>query len=225
METIKFKEELLNQWFNKISYIDKEKREFLLEFANEYLNRNIQELYDINKAINNKLDIYKDDIVTLIYKTREESYIFEINNNSCKFEYFQAKEVVRGIIDIIEDILPLGTVVNLKKECLDKLLKGKNIEKAEIVIVNRFIFQNGVDSYFHYAGVVYPLGFINNANTIHFTSNLIEDVVHKGYSDEKEDAYIYMVKRELIIERGMKSFSFASKEEGNEYLEKVKAGV
>jgi len=38
-------------------------------------------------------------------------------------------------------------------------------------------------------------------------------VIHTGYSDEQEDAYGYLLKKELVIDKKMHSFGFSTKEE------------
>ncbi|MBU3102327.1 DUF4176 domain-containing protein [Clostridium sp. DSM 17811] len=52
-----------------------------------------------------------------------------------------------------------------------------------------------IKKYFQYAGVVYPLGMVDAGKAIQFTSELIEKVVHVGYSDEQEEAYVYLLKK------------------------------
>lgn len=134
-----------------------------------------------------------------------------------EFTYLQIREIISGMIDILEKIYPLGTLVGLKKQYLEKIVSQDKIENARVVIVNRFIFHNDIKTYFQYTGVVYPLGMFEKGKVIQFTSALIEKVVHAGYSDEQEDAYVYLMKRELILEKKMHSFGFSTEEERKGY--------
>ena len=78
-------------------------------------------------------------------------------------------------------------------------------------------FFNGINSYFQYAGAIYPVGLVGDGRTIHFSTALIDKVLKEGYSDEQEEAYIYVVKEELLIDKNMNSFGFAPKEDLEEY--------
>lgn len=138
-----------------------------------------------------------------------------------EFDYIEIKEIITGLIDILEKIYPLGTMVELKKEYLEKIESKEKIEKVRIVIVNRYMFHNDLNTYFQYAGVVYPLGMFEKRKVIQFTSALIDKVVHEGYSDKQEDAYVYLMKKELIVEKKMHSFGFATEEERHNYEIKV----
>ena len=117
------------------------------------------------------------------------------------------------IIDSFEEILPLGTVVDLKKEHLRNKLPVDKIENVRIIITHRFLHNPKERFYFPYAGVVYPLGSMGEERTLHFTSPFIETVVHKGYSDEQETAFVLMMKHELLCNRRLRSYSFATKED------------
>ena len=91
--------------------------------------------------------------------------------------------------------------INKYKEYIKKAINNSEIEKAEFVIVNRFVFHNEGEIYLPYSGIVYPVGFVKSAEAFHFTPSLIEEGVHRGYSDEKDYAYTYLIKNELIVEK------------------------
>ena len=130
-----------------------------------------------------------------------------------EFSNQQLKEIVAGMIDILETILPLGTVVDLKKEFLQKNIQISDIQNIRIIITHRFLYQENDKAYFPYAGVVYPVGMFDGNKLINFTPAMIDTVVHKGYSDAQEEAYVYMMKQELILEEGMHSYGFSTEEE------------
>ncbi|HCW04433.1 MAG TPA: hypothetical protein DGK91_07855 [Clostridium sp.] len=52
----------------------------------------------------------------------------------------QMRELLAGIIDIQEPILPLGSVVDLKKEILQDRINLKDVDKVRIVITHRFLY-------------------------------------------------------------------------------------
>lgn len=173
--------------------------------------------YDINKYIVENKKTFEG--MNISYVCKDDKYMFVVAGNILSLKLKEIKEVVRGLIDILDDTLPLGTVVKLKKEYMKKIIKNKEIKDAEFVIVNRFVFHNEVKIFLPYAGIVYPVGFIESAEAFHFTPSLIEEVVHRGYSDEKDYAYTYLIKKELIVEKNMHSFGFASQEEIEKYKE------
>ena len=87
-----------------------------------------------------------------------------------------------------KNIFPLGSVVDL-------------------------FFAAGESGYYQYAAVVYPVGMAGEDRNFCFSSALIERVVHRGYADEVEDAFVYQLKHQLIVEQGRKSMGFANEEE------------
>jgi hypothetical protein len=56
---------------------------------------------------------------------------------------------------------------------------------------------------------------------INFTHALVEKALSVGYSDEKEDAYVYLMKKELIINEKMHSFGFSTEEERQKLQKKL----
>ena len=116
---------------------------------------------------------------------------------------------------LTEEVLPLGSVVDLKKELFSFI---KDVDRIRIVITYRFLAKEESKGYFPYAGVVYPTGMLGRKEVIYFTPALIEQVVHRGFEDIQEHQYIYLMKREFIIEKGMKSFGFGTREEIENFM-------
>ena len=198
-------------------YLDEEYKKIICNFSSDIYNKNIKELYDINECIVENRKLYEG--INISYVQQNDQYMIIIDGSIIELKLEQIKEIIRGLIDILDDTLPLGTVVKLKKEYMKKIIKNKEIKDAEFVIVNRFVFHNEVKIFLPYVGIVYPVGFIESAEAFHFTPSLIEEVVHRGYSDEKDYAYTYLIKKELIVEKNMHSFGFASQEEIEKYKE------
>ena len=84
-------------------------------------------------------------------------------------------------------ILPLGTVVNVKKG------------KQELMIVGRaqLFNNNGTIGYFDYSSVLYPQGIINNSEFLFFNDEDVEEVVFEGYRNESEIAFAEAYEAEI----------------------------
>ena len=86
----------------------------------------------------------------------------------------QLKTVFTGIIDIMEHVLPLGSVVDLKKDFLKNVIGNTDkVENFRVVITDRFFYQKGDRLYFPYAGVLYPIGAFQKQERLNFTSAVI----------------------------------------------------
>ncbi|MEF2115464.1 DUF4176 domain-containing protein, partial [Clostridium frigoriphilum] len=182
-----------------MTYLSDLKRQRLYAMASNYYN-NTSFLLKINTAIINEEKYCSDNDManSVIYARENDLHILIYEDGRMEFTYLQIKEIISGMIDILEKIHPLGTVVQLKNQFLKNIIADNKIEEARFVIINRFMFHNEIKTYFQYAGVVYPLGMVGVGKAIQFTSELIEKVVHTGYSDEQEEAYVYLLKKELI---------------------------
>lgn len=123
---------------------------------------------------------------------------------------------------MLEDIFPLGTVVKLKsiftKDIFNETTDG---DKVMFIITKRFLSASNNPYYFTYAAVPYPVGELENGKIINFTSQAIDKVIYKGFSDIQEEAYISVMKNEMIIKKRMKSINFASEEERSEFMELI----
>ena len=80
------------------------------------------------------------------------------------------------------------------------------------MITHRFIRQDE-HSYFTYGGVIYPVANFNGNQILKFSPYLIEKVVHKGFRDEQEDAYVYLMKQEMILQSDIHMVGLREKEE------------
>lgn len=211
---------LIKSFTQGLEYLNEDDKKAVNKLGFKLYGGDLKELYDINECIVKENVSYESRDVS--YKKDGDKHNLIIKDNIIELKYEEIKEVIAGLIDILDDILPLGSVVKLKKEYLHKFLNNNEVEEAEIVIVNRFIFKNGIRAYFPYAGVVYPIGFVGSADAIQFSSALIEEVIHRGFADEKDEIYTFLLKNELIIDKKMHSFGFASKEEREKYNKIIK---
>lgn len=138
-----------------------------------------------------------------------------INSNENEFHTSieKFKKLIVSIIDLFEVIYPLGTVVNLKTEYLNQLTNDKEIEEATFVITSRYVYTDDVKTYFQYGGIPYPVGSLGLNKVFYFTSDLIREILALGYSDNREEAYIYMMKKELLLDENYISIGYAQEEE------------
>lgn len=201
----------------KLSFVDKKLSE--LEIEKEFLNcfielaeNNLSTLKDILKYIKTK-KTYVNLISDLEITFTENKVSVNSNGNKLNISIEKLKNLIVNIIDLFEVIYPLGTVVNLKTEYLNQLTNGKEIEEATFVITSRYVYTDDVKTYFQYGGIPYPVGTLGLNKVFYFTSDLIKEVLALGYSDNREEAYIYMMKKELLLDENYISIGYAQEEE------------
>ncbi|MEN8906839.1 MAG: DUF4176 domain-containing protein [Clostridiales bacterium] len=201
---------LLSIWLMKKNFLNNNEKKFFFNIGCRYLN-NVDTLYSVNEIILTGKEHLKDD--TLVFSIEKNEIEIKNNSNSLKLDLKLFRNILIGMIDILETMYPLGTVVELKKEFFINHIQIEKVNRLLIIITKRFLYKENEKSYFPYAGIVYPIGDIKQNEVLHFTSPLIENIVHKGYSDIQDEAYIYFMKKELIIKNSMHSYSFSTKEE------------
>ncbi|MDD2234886.1 MAG: DUF4176 domain-containing protein [Desulfitobacteriaceae bacterium] len=205
--------DLLMQWLDNKAYLSEKDKRTLFEMGCD-CSDDVSVLYNINKALVKKQEIlFTDEDKKVTLKIENDRCTLIVEDEKMEIGLIKLRELITGMIDILEKIFPLGTVVDLKKQYLQKYLPVNKIENIRIVITQRFLYHDGDAVYFTYAGVVYPIGMFQKNQIINFTPALIENIVHIGYSDIQDEAYIYMMKRELILEKGMHSYGFSTEEE------------
>lgn len=126
------------------------------------------------------------------------------------------KRIIGKGISFLEELLPLGSVVELQKEFLEEKMPSlKDAGKAVLVITERYLSLTG-HSYFPYAGVPYPTGTFDGTSRMLFSPALIKEVLHTGYQEKQEQAYQYRMKREYLLEKDMDMCGFETAEERKE---------
>jgi hypothetical protein len=123
-----------------------------------------------------------------------------------------ARRALQLVSDALEDYLPLGSVVDLKKEHFSNILDIDSIETLRVVITQRLVPPPDAETFFSYGAVVYPIGVFEGNKSIYFTPSLIDSVVYRGYSDEVEHAFIFAMVDELVFNRSYCSIVFAGKD-------------
>ena len=122
---------------------------------------------------------------------------------------YYATNALSIFISMFEPYLPLGTLVDLDIEQLRKTMDLDNVESFRVVITQRLASLPDIPVYFEYGALLYPFGVFENAESIYFSKDLIKSVVHEGFSDESDLAYLAVLKTELIINRSYSAYYFA----------------
>lgn len=196
---------------NKTIYLSDKAKVMAVEMGKCYVNNN-KFLYKMLEGLKKEKEELYDEENNVTFQKQEDTCTISFKDQYIQIKQFEMKEFIESWITIMDEILPLGSVVDLKKEFFSSELTKKTEEKIRIVITYRFLSREGVNAFFPYAGVVYPTGMLGNREVLYFTPGLIEKVVQKGFEDEKELAFVYKMKREYLIEKNMISCGMATKE-------------
>ena len=199
----------------------------IVECVQVYMN-NCAFLYRLyTHTFKNSKDVISDDWKDVEVSSVDSGYrlSYGIEGKTLLLDRNQMLRLLIIAIDALDEILPLGTVVDLKKEYLRKNLPVDEVDKVRVVITHRFLSGGNNKYYFPYAGVIYPFGAPNESKYINFTSHLIEDVVHRGFSDEQDEAYILLMKHELLEEKRIHSFGFASRDDLESFQKQITSEV
>ncbi|ROR29176.1 hypothetical protein EDD66_103111 [Mobilisporobacter senegalensis] len=184
-----------------------------------YYQRDLNFLYEILGGLEVGDVVLHDQKKGMKFKKQNDNCFLSVNNQQqIELNKTDMKEFIISLILIMEDILPLGSVVDLKKEYFtNEILKSK-AEKVRMIITHRFLSKDGADIYFPYAGVVYPTGMLGRGEVLYFTPGLIEAVIYRGFEDIQEVAYVSQMKREYILEKNMISCGFVHKEKVEAFM-------
>lgn len=217
---------LWEEYVQQAPFIEAVRKEGCIRLGRAFVKGDVSFPYEVYFAFQEKERFRLDESLGLEYERDGEEYFLRHQGEEWAFEGAELKGFLEHLIGIFEEVLPLGSVVDLKKEFLEETVPLQDVERVRAVIVMRYVGESPEGFYYPYAGTLYPIGMPGSRKLIEFTPALIEKVVWRGYSDEQEDAYVYLMKRELMLERGLRSMGFADKGEREayrEYLKGVKA--
>lgn len=158
----------------------------------------------------------------LSYSLHDQEHVLRNEHFTLTLSAEEIKKIIQSAFDMLGPCLPMGSVVELKKEQFKKIVASDKIQHARIVVTHRFLFHPDLPVFFPYAGTVYPVGTTGTQAVLHFTAPFIETVLHQGFSDEEENAFVYLMKRELLLEKDKHSITFATSEERKAYQNKMK---
>lgn len=203
---------LVRQYMKQNRQLTRPAKELLFQLAVDVIKNNFS-LMEFYLAIKNENNSFLDSSKKILYQRKEDDTV--------RLEYCQQQQIYEGkqllaavgdLMELTNVILPLGSLVQLKKEAFGTISGIERIENHRVVITHRFIRQDE-HSYFTYGGVIYPVANFNGNQILKFTPSLIEKVVHKGFRDEQEDTYVYLMKQEMILQSDTHMVGLREKEE------------
>lgn len=201
-EKKEIEKELFHDILEKHGMVEKE--EFLTELLERCFKEKeaLQPFYEFLKGSEPKYSYQK----VACERTDMNDLLIMLSNQEEVIPLDKLIRLVRDIKDLKEEILPVGSVVDLKLEEFQNFPGAKKVEKIRVNIIHRFLLNKGSDTYFTYAGVIYPIGGFGGKDCIQFTGELFENVVFRGFGDQEEEAFVYLVKRRLLLEQNRNSF-------------------
>lgn len=212
MRTEEYKLNLWNEFMKHTNFISQNAIEMMGMLAGCYVKKQ-EFLFQVYKAFIENERYLEDEENEVYYERDGKNYILSYKGKECVFGNVEFKKTLVVLLDILEDTLPLGSVVDLKKSAYKDVARLQEIEYIRLVITHRFLGSENEKYFFPYAGVIYPTGMLGRKEVIYFTRSLVENIVYRGYRDQKEDAFVYLMKRELIIEKEKNSYGYASEKE------------
>ena len=219
-----YKMALWKEYVQQAPFIEEVRKEGCIRLGEAFVKGEVSFPYELYYAFTEQERFRLEEKLGLEYEKSGEDYFLRCQGEEWLFEKKEMKDFLEHLIGVFEEILPLGSVVDLKKEFLEETLPLEEVEHVRIVIVQRYVGESPEGFYYPYAGTLYPTGIPGSSRLVEFTPSLIEKVVRRGYSDEQEDAYVYLMKRELMLERGLHSMGFADKKEREAYGAFLKGG-
>lgn len=203
---------LMEDWFKVNSFITNDKAIIFKELITQFQG-NLSLFYEMNKAIVIGEGQVLDNESGINFICQNGKCMLKTSFGEVYLSNIEFRKVIAGIVDIYEDIYPLGTVVDLDKKYFRNILPVDEVDELRVVITYRFIPLTDT-CYIPYVGSLYPVGNMGILkNDIHFTPRAIEKVVQMGYQDEKELAFMYQIKNNFLIHNGKHSSGFANNEE------------
>lgn len=199
-------------------------RDIMGKIAAVYVD-NTSFLFRIYEAFRGNERFLEDEKNCVKYERDGEEYILSFNGKECIFDKETFRRIIASYLDLLEDTLPLGTVVDLRKDVFENVEDLKNLEAIRFVITHRFLGDEKDMYYFPYGGVVYPTGMLGRKEVYYFTRPLVEKIVHMGFRDEQEEAFVYIMKHDLVVQKGKNTYGYATDEDVRAFSEKVRDKV
>lgn len=217
-----YKEQLWEEYVANCSFIEEEQKATTKEIGLLFRD-DVTFLYQVYRSLSSHGGAMEDERTCVQYEILDEYRILRRGSAEIAFSEEVMMRVVADMIDIFEDILPMGSVVDLKKDFLTQKVGLGQVDQIRMIITKRFL-SGERGGYYPYAALVYPLGVGKSNHNICFTSAMIEKVVRRGYSDEVEDAFVYYMKHQLIVTEERKSMGFANEVEQEEMRQLIFRG-
>lgn len=182
-------------------------------------------VYQMNKMIVRGEGQVLDNELGINFICQNNVCILKINNDEIMLSNDDFRKTIAALVDIYEDVYPLGSVVELKKETFKDVIPLDEIEDMCVVITYRYVPYTD-KSFVQYVGSLYPVGNMGVIKTdVHFTHKTVTNVIQRGYSDEKEIAYLYQIKKQFVIDNQAHSTGFITDEDKKQVEETINPNV
>lgn len=212
--------EILMKWVKTNLEVSIEKQKLIAQIGWE-LERHVETIYQLYVSLDEQTDFEEEDIC---FKYAQEMSQLIVEDIEIKLENTKMRDLFEVMIEVFEDILPIGSVITIKSEMLPDIENGDAIENVRFIIVDRYLKKKDTENYITYCGVLYPFGSLADKRKIYFTPLAIDQVLFRGYEDDLEEAYVCTIKNQ-IIEQKMYSVAFSLNEEkvlkGGEEYDKI----
>ena len=203
---------LMEEWFKSNKSIDQDCVSIFKGMKNQ-VQSDLSLFYQMNKMIVIGEGQVLDNELGINFICQNGNCMLRTNLGELYLSNNDFRKVITGIVDIYEDIYPLGTVVDLNKKYFKGILPVDELEELRVIITYRFVPLTN-SCYIPYVGALYPMGNMGILkNDLHFTPRAIEKVVQIGYQDEKELAFLFEIKNKFLIQNGKHSSGFATQDE------------
>lgn len=191
--------------------IDAESIPIIKEFFSKYAEDNelLSRLYQSYKQKLSSINLHhQKDVISYNYNGSVHLIAYSTKQFELPEDVFI--ELLSFVIEITREVLPLGTVVELNPTYFKP--SEQTDEPTKVVITERFIAPTGYNSYFPYGGVIYPIGEMTKEAKVYFTKPLIKQIVHRGFADNMEDAFVFLMKEEFIVDKNLNSIEFSEED-------------
>ena len=178
---------LWKEYLKKVDFISEREKENLDAIAKMYFEDQ-SFLLEVYKAFAKDLDYLEDQENHVHYEKDGKDYILALENIETVFDREHFAKVIAAMLDLLEEMLPLGTVVDLDPETMklagekvneekakagEELIDVDAVENFRMVITHRFLGSDG-KYYYPYAGVAYPMGMLGSSEVFYFTRAFVK---------------------------------------------------
>jgi len=206
-----WKEVLWEMYLQEADYLG-DRKERVMPIGEQFFD-DVSFLYEIYPLIGTGSVKRKDRKSGIVFETGEgDSHLFRLGKNTVSLSTGQIRTLTADMTGLFEEVLPIGSIVDLRKDVLGRHMDVSGVENFRVAVVKRFM-EKGERYFYPYGAVVYPVGNTGKGKLLSFSSALIERIVFAGYSDEIEEAFIFQKKQEFIIRQHRRSAGLSGEEE------------
>jgi hypothetical protein len=205
--------ELLTLWTDQIETQEpNENKKRLLQEFGEHCHQNYNILYDLLDALKGEKD-YESKEHNLAILFSDAIYV-TYNLQVAAFSSEELKDYFITMMSLFTPILPLGSVIELEHPTEEE-------KTFPVVISHRFLDIRDQNLYIPYGCTPYPEGMQGQEGLIYVTNKSVKNILHHGHTDEKEKAFILLMKQQIILEEKKHSLEFANQTQMKHFQEMI----